>query len=522
MKRLFCLYAILLACLPAMGQVAEDSVRQVMEQEDVSFESVFSEADADTAAVGIMRSNVPPVMASETWESALLNPLIRTALLGAWRRIYPFKSLSKEQLNAARADTLLDKSQRPYQYSKAKQSADSIKAIVRMRSFDKVLMYGQVDYRMPLMVTGEVASDTAMTLLAEIRRINRDRAIMNQQLPRYDRYFTRQIEFGIERYQEIYKLTSRCPRRAVFVRRKFDLPGIDRTKLSAESGLENSHIVVEDGASVKAQVTTVKKIKADVWHRKASVSLQMQQTALSDNWYKGGDNNMSITSDQRFSISRYDELKKTTFDVVLQMKLSGYYTKADTVHSMRVSDNTFSADVKYGYKAWKKLYYSASVYAKTPIFDYYNTNSRVVKSTFLSPLELNVGLGVDFKNTTKSKKVSYSLLLAPLSYNLKYVNDHRVNETSYGIDQGKRALNQFGSTLTAKLEWKVNDNLLWSSRFYYFTSYQSVLLEFENTFSFAISSRFNAKFYLYPRFDDSADDELQIKEMLTFGFNYRW
>mgnify|MGYP003320087062 CR=1 FL=1 len=239
-------------------------------------------------------------------------------------------------------------------------------------------------------------------------------------------------------------------------------------------------------------------------------------------WYKGGDNNMSLSGDQKLAISRYDENQKTTFEMLLDLKLSAYYTTADTVHHLKVSDNLFTWDIKYGYKAWKKWYYSAQLYAKTPVFEYFNSNDTKVKSSFLSPLEVNLSLGMDYKYTSPSKRFVYSLLLAPLSYNVKYVKDDRVNETSYGLKEGDSFLHEFGSTLTNKFDWKMGQNATWSSRLYCFTSYRKVLVEFENTFSFNISRFFSARIYAYPRFDDSLDSEVQFKEMVTFGFNYAW
>jgi hypothetical protein len=248
----------------------------------------------------------------------------------------------------------------------------------------------------------------------------------------------------------------------------------------------------------------------------------MQQTALSDNWYKSGDNNMSLSGDQKITVSRYDEEQITTFETILELKLSGYYTKADTVHRMRVNDNEFTLTSKYGYKAWKKWYYTAQLYGKTPIFDYYATNSNVCKSTFLSPLELNLSLGVDYKYTSPNKRFVYSLLLAPFSYDMKYVRDDRVNVKQYGIDEGKNMLHSFGSSLTTKFDWKISDDVSWSSRLYYFTSYDMLKVEYENTINFKISRFFTGKFYAYPRFDDSRDRKREIKEMLTIGFSYQW
>jgi hypothetical protein len=105
---------------------------------------------------------------------------------------------------------------------------------------------------------------------------------------------------------------------------------------------------------------------------------------------------------------------------------------------------------------------------------------------------------------------------------MKYVKDHRVDVKQYGIDEGDRTKNSFGSSLTTKFDWKISDDVSWSSRLYYFTSYSMLKVEFENTIDFRISRFFTGRFYAYPRFDDSRDRKREIKEMMTIGFSYRW
>ena len=298
----------------------------------------------------------------------------------------------------------------------------------------------------------------------------------------------------------------------------------ERRRIASDHLLEGQRVEFSQQTVRYAGVGELPKIHADRWHYRGYSVIQMSQTALSDNWYKGGENNFTIFTDQKLVVKRYDETKTSTFEATFDLKLSGYYTKADTVHAMRVSDNQFTLDAKYGYKAWKNWYYSTNLYAKTPIFEYFAANSRTPKSAFLSPLEVNVGVGMDYKKETKDKRFSYSLMLAPLSYNLKYVDlPRRVSVTSYGIDANHRALNKFGSTLTNKVDWKITKDLTWSSRLYVFTSYDGVQGEFENTFNLKVSSIASAMLYVYPRFDDTkAGKNWQMKEMTTLGFSFVW
>ncbi len=410
--------------------------------------------------------------------------------------------------------------------SKAKQSADSLRREVMNAPLPDVTEAYLYDMRLPLVSSGIVADTTTLHLDAYMATMDSLSAKADHILRGFEHHYDDLQLMEKERHVSRFAYASADPRRFDYARRKFDVPTQESQIIDTKNNVLTTRLV--DEAELDLGDATLEGfgqsmiLKADKWHWKGDHTLQMQQTALSDNWYKGGENNMSVSSEQKIVINRYDENAKTTFDMTVDLKLSGYYTTADTIHAMKVSDNVFSLDMKYGYKAWKKWYYSSQIYAKTPVFDQYQSNSKVTKATFLSPLEVNLSVGMDYKYTSPSKKFVYSLMLAPLSYNLKYVRDDRVNPVSYGIAEGDFTKHEFGSTMTSKLDWKMGQNVSWSSRLYCFTSYSSVLVEFENTFNFNISRFFSARIYAYPRFDDSSDNRIQIKEMLTFGFSYQW
>ena len=408
----------------------------------------------------------------------------------------------------------------------ARHRVDSLRRIVNALPLtieDDRYLY---DTRLPLVSHGAVADTTTLHLRDYMEQWDSVYMRPDAILRSYDNHYNEALIMEQEREVSRFRYGSVDPRRYLFARRKFDVPTQESQIIDTRNTVINTRLI--DEAELNLGDATLEGfgqsliIKADKWHWKGDHSLQMQQTALSDNWYKGGDNNMSVSGQQKFTVNRYDENKKTTFDMIIDLKLSGYYTKADTVHAMKVSDNLFTLDMKYSYQAWKKWYYSAQLYAKTPIFDQYKSNSRVTQATFLSPLEVNLSLGMDLKYTSPDKKLVFSLMPAPIAYNVKYVRDDRVNPVTYGIDEGKFSKHEFGATLTSKLDWKMGKSATWSSRLYCFTTYSSTLVEFENTFNFAISRFFSARIYAYPRFDDSKDNRIQVKEMLTFGFNYQW
>jgi len=406
--------------------------------------------------------------------------------------------------------------------------ADTLRKAVDVLPFDSsnLDMLYLYDMRLPLINSGYVPADSAQSFYQQVQEAEDQYLDEVLPIPHFEKQYLRQQRNEQQRHIVRYNYAKEDPRRFRYVRRKFEVPTAVSQTIDSRSTVRETRIAEDldidfSQANLEAFGQDI-VIKADKWHWKGDHSLTMQQIALSDNWYKSGDNNMSLSGEQKITVNRYDEDEKTTFETIFDLKLSGYYTKADTIHPMRVNDNEFTLTSKYGYRAWKKWYYSAQLYGKTPIFDYYANNSTVCKSTFLSPLEVNLSLGVDYKYTSPNKRFVYSLLLAPLSYDMKYVHDDRVNVTSFGIDEGDSFMNTFGSSLTTKFDWNISDDVTWSSRLYYFTSYSMLKVEFENTIKFKISRFFSGTLYAYPRFDDSRDRKREIKEMLTIGFNYQW
>lgn len=494
MLRLLFTIIVALSAIASPAQDWADSITKADRIAEQSYEQIDSLAGASCAS-----------------DSLVIPDYIVSSLNRSWRRTSPFRQQGGV---AVPMDPELQ------------HLVDSLHLVVVALPRDAEAMKYLYDMRLPLISAGDVPVAPFVSVGDDVMLQDSLELMPASAVPDASCIFDLQNKYERQRHQSRFNYAKADPRRFRYARREFDVPTANSKTFDTESTLQQTRIV--DDLELDFSNATLENfgqqlvIKADKWHWKGDHTLQMQQTSLSDNWYKGGDNNMSLSGEQKLSISRYDENKKTTFEMVLDLKLSAFYTTADTIHNLKVSDNLFTWDIKYGYKAWKNWYYSTQIYAKTPVFEYYNSNSTVRKSSFLSPLEVNVSPGMDFKYTSPKKRFTYSLLFAPLSYNMKYVKDPRVDETSYGLKKGDSFLHEFGTTLTTKFDWKMGQNATWSSRLYYFTSFSKVVAEFENTISFNISRFFSARIYAYPRFDDSSDHEIQTKEMFTFGFNYMW
>ena len=263
--------------------------------------------------------------------------------------------------------------------------------------------------------------------------------------------------------------------------------------------------------------------KPDFWTKKGDGYLQFMQNFVSDNWYKGGESNYSMVGALTLE-ANYDNRNKWKWDNKLEMKLGFMHSRSDSVHKFKSNEDLIRFTSKVGLQAAKNWYYTLQMLAYTQFTRGLKANDLNTYSDFMSPFNLNLGLGMDYKVATKDKKLNGTVNLSPLAVNYRYV-DRLDLATSYGFDEGKHSLVDFGSQVTADVTWKINDVVSWKSRLYAFTSYKRTEIEWENTFTLRVSKYISANLFLFPRFDDSGkkDDDLgylQFKEYSSIGFSY--
>ena len=267
-------------------------------------------------------------------------------------------------------------------------------------------------------------------------------------------------------------------------------------------------------------------LKPNFWKKTAAASMQFSQYSISDNWYQGGESTNSLLSELKLTAD-YDDRQRVQFENSLEIKIGFITAPSDTVHKWKTNADLFRLNSKLGVRAIKNLYYTLTGEFKTQFFSNYKTNTNDLISSFLSPAQLKFSLGMDYK--LEKSKYKLSLMGAPLSYTFIYIsNDKIVNPSSFNVDPGHTSANMFGSEITANLTWQIANNISWVSKFEYFTTYEKVIANWENTFEFKLNRYLSTKFFLHSRFDDGVtlsednDTYFQFKEMLTFGLSYTW
>lgn len=277
--------------------------------------------------------------------------------------------------------------------------------------------------------------------------------------------------------------------------------------------------------------TAITEVPVDLrnWLHTFTSSLHFTQAYISENWYQGGENNLNILADIKWDCNLNQNVHPNwLFNNSLSYKLGVATAPGDTLRSYMINEDNFLFTSQLGYKAVKHWYYSAMLQFKTQFFNNYKSNTRQMTAAFLSPGELNLGLGMTYDHKTPDGNRAITVAIAPLSYNLKICrNIDDIDPTTFGIDAGKHYKHSFGSNIEAKLNWKLHPNILWTSRFYVFTDYSYVQGDWENTFDFSITKYLNTKIYTHLRYDKSTPRHpdwhyWQFKEILSFGVVYRF
>lgn len=267
-------------------------------------------------------------------------------------------------------------------------------------------------------------------------------------------------------------------------------------------------------------------VRPNFWTHKGNGYLQFTQHYISDNWYKGGESTNALLSGLVLE-ANFDDRQRLEFENKLEIKLGFVTAPSDTVHKYKTNADLLRLNSKLGVKAFKNWYYTLAGEFKTQFFANYKTNTNDMISNFLSPAQLDITLGMDFKQNKKN--YSLSLLGSPLAYTFMYISNSRIiDPSSFNVDKGHKTANLFGSKFTGNLKWKIIPSIVWESKLEYFTTYDTVIASWENTFNFVLNRYLSTKLFVHARYDDGVkltEDNrtyFQLQELLSFGLNYTW
>ena len=277
------------------------------------------------------------------------------------------------------------------------------------------------------------------------------------------------------------------------------------------------------------EVNDLYEVELIDWIQSFNASVQFSQSYVSPNWYQGGNRSLLALANIVYNIKLNQKLHpKLLFETTVSYKLGINSAPDDSIRSYNMSEDLFQVNSTFGYKAMKRWYYSANLQFKTQLFHTYPTNSDKLKSAFLSPGELNIGLGMTYEFTNKKKTFSFNASISPLSWQLRTCINSALDETVYDIKPGRKAVNKIGSSAEYTMKWKMAYNITYTSRMFLFTDYKLFQGDWEHTLYFDINRYLSTQIYAHMRYDTDTPrysdkwSKFQFKEIFSLGFTYKF
>jgi hypothetical protein len=266
----------------------------------------------------------------------------------------------------------------------------------------------------------------------------------------------------------------------------------------------------------------IKKEQLGPWTRKASGMAQFSENFISSNWYQGGNSNIAVLGILTGQLN-YDNKKDIQWENNVEWRLGFNSVDGDTTRILNTNDDVLKVNSKLGIKAGGNFFYSGSVDFSTQFFNSYKAvNSKVMKATFLTPVRLNVGMGLDYKY-----KKLLSLLVSPVSFKYIYIEEtdsKKIDPNLFGIKKGENHLSEIGSSFKAQLSYSPFRELQLDSKLTFYTNYEKVEIDWEVVGNFTINRFLSTRISLNPRYDNTVIGQkayIQFKQLLSFGLSYK-
>lgn len=270
------------------------------------------------------------------------------------------------------------------------------------------------------------------------------------------------------------------------------------------------------------------------WTKGMVANFDFTQTYF-QHWVKGGQNAISMRS----NILLFANYKRRQWEWENYLKWKYGIMQSESLDKFVKNEDLLEINTKVGLKASKSWYYSSQLNAKSQLFDgyEYDKGEKTRISTLLSPSYFSLAIGMDYKPND-----NFSLLLSPLTARLIYIKDKSVNETTYGIKEGKHSWKQLGPYLKMKWKSKIIKAIEMENSVELFSNYIEHIENIDVDWSMSITMRINyfmsAKIATQLLYDDNVaiplyenikgqktqvgvGKRVQFNENISIGFVFR-
>lgn len=322
------------------------------------------------------------------------------------------------------------------------------------------------------------------------------------------------------------QITHTAPELYVFRFDQLPDPNGNKSRLIGERDLKDLQFVVEDETNLSSKrKLVIQKLKQNPWTRRGSAMLQFSENVVSKKWYQGGNNNIAVLGIVSGAMN-YDNRKSVQWENNGEWRMGFNSIESDIPgRVMQTNDDVFRVNSKLGIKASGNFFYSSYLDFSTQFFNSYKgVNSIERKTAFLTPVRLNVGVGMDFKFSK-----TLSLMVSPIAYKYVYIKltDH-VDPNQFGIKKGENHMKSIGSSFKAVSSITLLKDISIDSRLSFYTDYKKVEIDLEMVANYTINRFMSVRFLFNPRYDNTVIEQvgskaaIQYKQFMSIGFSHKF
>ena len=283
------------------------------------------------------------------------------------------------------------------------------------------------------------------------------------------------------------------------------------------------------------------------WKKGVDLSVQATQNYVTDNWYNGGNSNLSVMGGLQ-GWWNYAGENGFSWDNKVDLKygVSTTFSEDKAGRIFHVTDDKTSYETKLGYAIGKGWNVTWSGDVSTTLFNNYKIDTDELTSAFAAPVRFNTAVGFDYKYSNAEHKVDLSVIINPYAFKLIYVNDttNMVLQDDNGVDYkysiskhvgiddgGFHAINQLqtynvGASFKVNYRQEFNESITLSSVLSFYTDYKGIEVDWEIVGDFKLYKWLTARVSLNPRYDSTVDtgwnSKIQFKEFVSLGLAYRF
>jgi len=291
------------------------------------------------------------------------------------------------------------------------------------------------------------------------------------------------------------------------------------------------------------------KIKVSPWRLEGRAYSGFTQTFINSYWStaKGGKSSASILS--TFNYSANYSSKKMKWENWVDAKVGYVYYRPEegstALRNWTKNSDNFEINSRFGWSAFKKWYYSAEANFKTQLFwGFKNNNDSIPNSAWLSPAYLTFSGGFDYKPNNE-----FSAFISPLSVKTTYVTNPYVDETVFGLIEGRTHKSRIGMGGKVEFTKKLMEGVVLRSKnsifvnFGYnnkneFQLFKVPDFDTENTIDFKVNQFITTQVNMHFVYDKDVESKwtkkengvdvektgtrFLVKEFLTLGISYKF